>query len=341
MPDVLFDALVPLGWDDRVAALWSTIDVADAVPARVVRVERSACVVAAPDGDHVARAPTLPAVGDWVALLDDAVVGMVERWSSLARGDPMGEHQVLAANLDFVFVTAPADRLRAARVDREVAMAWEGGARPIVLVTKADLADGPEVEALRERLVGVDVVATSGVTGEGVDALSDMLRPHRTAALLGPSGAGKSTLANVLLGEDRLAVGDVRAGDHRGRHTTTSRQLVVVPAGGVLVDTPGLRSLALVSGDGVAAAFADIEALGEGCRFGDCLHDLEPGCAVVAAAEAGALDGSRLASYRKLLREVAFEERKADPRARKEQVRVWKARTKAVRRQQKDRGRDQ
>lgn len=253
----------------------------------------------------------------------------------------MGEHQVLAANLDLVLVTAPGDRLRAARVEREVAMAWEGGAQPVVLVTKADLADADEVLALRERLVGVDVVATSGVTGEGVEEVERLLRPHRTAVLLGPSGAGKSTLANALLGEERLAVAAVRATDARGRHTTTSRQLVVVPGGGVLIDTPGLRSLALSGGgDGVAAAFADVEALAAGCRFGDCAHEDEPGCAVAEAASSGALDRDRLASYRKLLREVAFEERRADPRARKEHVRVWKARAKENRKRYRERGRD-
>jgi ribosome biogenesis GTPase len=238
-----------------------------------------------------------------------------------------------------VFVTAPADRLSPARVEREIALAWDSGARPIVLATKGDVAPVGLVEALRHRLVGVDVVATSTVTGEGMDAVVAALQPARTAVLLGPSGAGKSSLANALLGADLIPTTEVRAGDHRGRHTTSTRQMFVVPSGGVLIDTPGLRSLALPTDHGgVAAAFPDIEALAVECRFDDCGHEQEPGCAVLAAASAGMLDEGRLANYRKLRRELDFEARRDDPLAARERARVWKTRRKAARRLYRERG---
>ena len=197
-----------------------------------------------------------------------------------------------------------------------------------MVLTKGDLAPPDTAEDLRRRLAGVDVVVTSTVTGEGLDDVRDALRPDRTAVLLGPSGAGKSTLTNALLGEDRLATGAVRADDRRGRHTTTSRQLVPVPGGGVLIDTPGLRSLALAGdggGDAVGQVFPEIEELAADCRFGDCGHDVEPGCAVMAAVEAGTLDPARLASYRKLQRELAAEVRRTDPLVRQAELSRWKA----------------
>jgi ribosome biogenesis GTPase len=204
-----------------------------------------------------------------------------------------------------------------------------------VLVTKDDLPGaGALVEALRARLVGVDVLPTSALDHDGIDALAARLAPDRTAVVLGPSGAGKSTLINALLGEDRLATGAVREEDARGRHTTTTRELVVLPGGGVVIDTPGLRSLGLGADRdvGMRAAFADIEALAASCRFRDCAHDAEPGCAVRGAVDAGALDPDRFASYTKLARELAHEERRVDPAAAREQRDHWKRIHKAVRR---------
>ena len=218
-------------------------------------------------------------------------------------------------------------------------MGWDSGARPVVLLTKYDLApDGLEDE-LRNRVLGVDVIVTSTVTGEGVDDVRAQLQPARSGVLLGPSGAGKSSLANALLGGEQLATRAVRAHDHRGRHTTAARQLLVVPTGGVLIDTPGLRSLALaMDHGGVAATFPDIEELATQCRFADCRHDQEPGCAVLAAVEAGILEPDRLASYRKLSRELEYEARRDDPVAANETLRTWKARTKAMRRLYRERG---
>lgn len=315
--------LQALGWDDRVAArLADALDDERCLAARVVRVEHDVCIVATDAAtERRVRARVLPAVGDWVAVHDDAdsVVAVAERWSELARRDAAGAHQVLAANVDVVFVTAPADRLSLARVERETAIAWDGGARPIVLVTKCDLPEADDVvAAARDRLVGVDVIATSAITSDGLDEVTSQLRPNRTAVLLGPSGAGKSSLTNALLGAEVLLTADVRATDHRGRHTTTSRQLLVVPGGGIVIDTPGLRSLSLPEDrGGVAAAFPEIDELATQCRFADCVHDTEPGCAVRAAEADGTLDPARLASYRKLTAEHAREhETAADARRR-------------------------
>jgi ribosome biogenesis GTPase len=295
----------------------------------VVAVERGGVLVATPVGERRAAGPAL-VVGDWVALDDeDRVVAVVERWSSLGRRDPDHGHQVLAANVDVVLVVAPVDRLSLARIERELVAAWDSGARPVVVVTKSDLAQPDLVDGVRRRLDSVDVVVTSSVEGSGVDEVARLLGPPVTAVLLGPSGAGKSTLLNALLGEERLATGAVRDGDARGRHTTTSRRLLAVPSGGSVIDMPGLRSLGLdVDAGSLAAAFSDIDELAEGCRFADCSHTVEPGCAVAAAVDAGRLDPARLASHRKLLREIRREALQVDPVARKEQLRVWKQRYK-------------
>ncbi len=346
------DALVPYGWSDRVMALYtSAADEVDRrstapttielIPARVTRVERSACIAVGPDGvERSLRAASLPAVGDWVVAGDGEVREILPRWSALARADPDGNGvQTLAADLDLVLVTAPADRASAARVERELALAWDSGALPLVVVTKCDLDAAGVVGELTARLQGVDVLAVSAATGAGVEDLRARLAPNHTAVLLGPSGAGKSTLANALLGSDTLATGAVREGDARGRHTTTSRQLVAVPGGGVLIDTPGLRSLGLHGDLDISAGFPEVSELAERCRFADCRHEDEPGCAVTEALAAGELDPDRLESFHKLAREAAWEQRRHDPLKRRESLRQWKAITKASRAHDKRRGR--
>jgi ribosome biogenesis GTPase len=331
------DALVPYGWNARVAALLA--DRLDGrTPARVVGVTRTTCRVATPAGETVAIAEDMPAVGDWVAVDGadpPAVVAVAERWSALTRMDPHGDRlQVLAADVDLVLVTCPADRPSLDRVERETVLAWDAGAQPVVLVTKIDLDPGDLVGTLQGRLVGVDVLATSARDRAGIDAVAALLAPDRTAVVLGPSGAGKSTLINALLGEERLATAAVRDEDARGRHTTTTRELVPVPGGGVVIDTPGLRSLGLGTDRefGMASAFADIAELAEDCRFRDCAHEAEPGCAVRAAVAAGDLDADRFASYTKLARELEFEQRRVDPAAAREQREHWKQINKAMRR---------
>jgi ribosome biogenesis GTPase / thiamine phosphate phosphatase len=326
-------ALVDYGWDERVLALFNAVADPSLEPARVVRVERSACIAVFSDGaERVIQAGTLPAVGDWLGVQGSMAHVVLTRWSALSRADASGRGtQVLAANVDLVVITAPADRLSPARVERELALAWDSGARPLVVLTKGDLAP-PGLEAsLRERLVAVDVLVTSATTHLGIDELAHRLRPNHTAVLLGPSGAGKSSLGNALLGRERLATGLVREGDARGRHTTTSRQLVAVPGGGVLIDTPGLRSLGLGADTDLDTAYPDIDSLAQRCRFRDCRHEAEPGCAVSQAAGSGALDPARLASFLKLQGELVAEARRVDPQLRKEAVAMWKARTKAAR----------
>ena len=314
--DPSFDALVPLGWDERVATLFSSVASAHHQPGRVGRVDRDRCTVVTAGGKLRAAADVLPTTGDWVALRMEsqpareagpggqpAVDVILPRWSSLER-----EGQLLAADIDVVFVVAALDRpLNLNRIERELVLAWDSGARPVVLLTKADAVADAEVlsKTVAARAVGTDVVLTSASSGLGVDSVLSHLRPNRTAVLLGPSGAGKSTLVNRLLSEETQAVGDVRAGDHKGRHTTSSRHLLVVPGGGVLIDTPGLRSVGLTGAEGgVALAFPDVEEMAEECRFRDCRHSGEPGCAVVAAVADGRLDGERVASYVKLAAEL-------------------------------------
>ncbi|MGI8684379.1 MAG: ribosome small subunit-dependent GTPase A [Acidimicrobiales bacterium] len=337
------DALLPFGWDDRVAALFAGLDVPGAVPGRVSRIDRGSCMVVTDDGlvraspyGAVARQAGLvgaPATGDWVAVAQDqgdeiGVVAILPRWSAISRKDPderVTAEQVLAANLDVVAVVCALDRpVGQNRVERMLAAAWESGASPVVVLTKADVA--PDVgRAVAEAVAaagGVTVVVTSTVAGSGIEEMRALLRPSRTLALLGPSGAGKSSLVNRLVGDDVQSTGAVREGDARGRHTTTARQLVPVPGGGVLLDTPGLRSLPLWDADsGVAATFDDVEEAAAGCRFRDCRHEQEPGCSVRAAVVDGRLDARRVDSYHKLQRELDALEVRQDEQARRAQGR--------------------
>jgi ribosome biogenesis GTPase len=293
-------ALVALGWNARIAAEYRQRAGDSTELARVVRVERTqSCAIGGDGGERVITAPSTPAVGDWVVLADGHVVDVLPRSSVLTRVDPDEVRiQTLAANLDLVIITVPADRPSPARIDRELAIAWASGAEPFVCLTKGDLAPPDLVASLRARLGGLEVTVTSAARNEGIDDLRRLLAPNRTAVLLGPSGAGKSTLANALVGNDDLATGSVRA-DRRGRHTTTSRQLVIVPTGGIIIDTPGVRALALAE-DTIEQVFPEIAALVRSCRFANCAHEREPGCAVVKALVAGKIDHDRLARYRKL-----------------------------------------
>ncbi|HSL57951.1 MAG TPA: ribosome small subunit-dependent GTPase A, partial [Acidimicrobiales bacterium] len=258
--------------------------------------------------------PVVP--GDWVLVADAVVVAVLPRTSLLRRRDPTTEaEQLLAANVDVVAVVCGLDRpVRHGRIARTAAMAWDAGATPLVVLTKTDLVD--DADAIAERVEaenpGVDVLTLSAPEGQGLDDLAAHVR-DRTVVLVGESGAGKSTLTNALAGTDVAAVGEVRAGDAKGRHTTTTRELHLLASGGVLVDSPGIRAVGLVSdADAVAATFADVEDLAEMCRFTDCGHTNEPGCAVTDAIRSGQLDPARLASWRALRREAEAAAVRAD-----------------------------
>jgi ribosome biogenesis GTPase / thiamine phosphate phosphatase len=296
-----------------------------------------------------ASAAEFPAVGDWVGVTPSDGASIIHvclaRRSTISRAAPgrgVGE-QVIAANVDTIFlVTALTQDLNPRRLERYLTMVWDAGATPVVVLNKADLADDPEREnaAVRQRLPHVDVVSVTALSESGLAALSPYLRPARTVALLGMSGVGKSTIVNRLLGGDHLKVGDVRASDGRGRHTTTSRQLVELPGGALLIDTPGMRELQLWSDESsVEQAFDDIAALARDCRFDDCGHGSEPGCAVIQAVADGRLDEDRLANYQRLLREAAFEARKQDKASAAELKRRWKHAAKAARAMYLDRDR--
>jgi ribosome biogenesis GTPase len=284
-----------------------------------------------------------PAVGDWVVLRADAPVidRVLTRHTKLSRKQPEREvrEQVLAANIDILFIVSGLDRdYNPRRIERFLVMARESGARPVVLLNKSDLAAALALnldEVLAStRLLAADaaVLPLSAKSDHGLDALPAMLAPGETAALIGSSGVGKSTILNRLLGDERQRTTAVRASDSRGRHTTTSRQLFLMPGGWLLMDLPGLREVQLwadpsqLTGN-LEATFDDIQALAENCRFRDCTHAAEPGCAVTAAN----LDPARLANYLKMQKELAHLDRKTDPRLAKENKSKWKAIEKSVR----------
>jgi ribosome biogenesis GTPase len=331
----LSELLVAYGLDERVAALFNSYEPAapgDHRLARIVRVDRtsSLAVTAAgmervESGGAASRRAGLdddPATGDWVVVADldselPSVIAVLPRWSAISRlapADRAATVQVIAANVDVLAVVAGLDRpLSANRLERTLVLAWESGAQPLVVLTKSDAAvDLDEALAQAETAAAtVTVLVTSAATGAGIPQLAELVQGAGTIAFVGPSGTGKSTLVNCLVGADVQRTGGVRLADSRGRHTTTSRELVPVPGGGVLLDTPGLRSLGLLEGEtGIAETFADVEALATGCRFGDCRHDREPGCAVQEAIGTGALDERRLGSYQKLQREMTREQRR-------------------------------
>ena len=301
-----------------------------AEPGRVARVDRGRLRVLTADGERTAVPAAglhdesglgAPAVGDWVALRGELAVAVLPRRGAFTRtvaGRSSGA-QVVAANLDTVLVVdALVGPARLRRVERYLAVAWSSGATPVVVLTKADLCDdvGAAVRQVAEDALGVDVLAVSSATGDGLEAVRALVGPGRTAAMVGPSGVGKSSLANALAGRLVAGTQEIRE-DGRGRHTTTARELHLLPGGGLLVDTPGMRELGLYEDrDGIATAYADVTELAARCRFRDCAHRTEPGCAVAAAIDEGRLDPARLLGRRKLEAEAHRQQLRVDARAR-------------------------
>ena len=328
--------LASLGWDEHFSAELGDHDAA--IPARVVGVDRGAIDVITSDNPlriELGRDGASPAVGDWVTLVagDDrrwAVEAILRRRSAFGRASVAGEavQQVIAANVDTVLIVLSAvPKPRPTLAQRLVALGWDSGATPVIVISKCDLAEDADAIAveLAEATPGVDVVTIAATLPDGLDSLVPYLSPARTLCMVGRSGAGKSTLANALLGAERFAVTGVRD-DGKGRHTTTRRALVQLPGGALLIDTPGLRGVGLwITEDGLDKAFADVEELVPECRFTDCSHRSEPGCAVLGAVGDGRLPVARLDSWRKLQREARWMASRHDARVRAEERAKWKA----------------
>ena len=319
----------------------------DLVPARVVSQARGQVHVATGEGQltatiagrllHNSRAGDLPTVGDWVAIRPRRAEGtatiqaVLPRHSAITRkvSGSTTEAQIIAANVDLLIIAmAFGHDFNVRRLERFLATAWESGATPLVALTKADLV-GPAEEAVglfeaEQAAPGVAVIALSSVDGRGIDDIRAHMGPGVTVAVVGSSGVGKSTLVNRLASEERMATGEIR-GDGRGRHTTVHRQLLILPGGEILIDTPGLRELQLWDAEGgTEATFADIEEIAVHCKFSDCRHEQEPGCAVRAALADGTLDAGRFAGWSKIQHELAFLARQQDVRLRIEERNKWK-----------------
>lgn len=353
-------SLEEFGWDDDWARVFAERAPRGSEPARVTAelgpflrlVVEAGELLAERSGRlrHDAEASSeLPVVGDWVALRRapgaerGQVVAVLPRRSRFARkaaGEDVQE-QVLAANIDTVFLVAGLDRdFNPRRLERALLLTRENGAAPVVVLNKSDLAGDPEarrreIEAIAQ---GAPVIVTAARDGLGLSDLAPFLGPGRTVALLGSSGVGKSTLVNRLLGFEKQRTRDVRRADDRGRHTTTHRELLLLPEGGVLIDTPGLRELQLwASEQSLGGTFDDVVALAAACAFRDCAHQQEPRCAVRAAAERGELPAERLASYHKLMGELRHLERQHDVRAQADERRKWRTIHKTLRKVDKRR----
>ena len=340
-----------LGWSAALAADHGPHAALGREPARIMAEDRGSYLVRTAAGERRAAItgrfrheagtdPSVyPAVGDWVAIdggPDDAAIhAVLARRTAILRQAPgkRTEAQVVGANVDVVFIVVSLNLdLNLRRLERYLAVAWESGAEPVVVLSKADLVDDPtalltEVERVA---IGATILTVSAIDGRGLDEVRARIGSGRTVAFVGSSGVGKSTLLNVLAGESRAVVRDVRADDDRGRHTTTRRQLHLLADGGLVLDTPGMRELALWDPDGVEQSFPEVDELVASCRFGNCQHNGEPGCAVAAALASGALDRGRYQAWQKLEREARHQLRRVDAMARAEERRKWKAIGKAV-----------
>lgn len=336
-----FASLEPLGWDDERARELALIAAPKSAVGRVSRIDRRCCTVLTPTPVRAGYQGFHIATGDWVVMSpgpgsvgERRVVGLLARRSAFLRrgAGAATEAQVVAANVDRALLVHALDReLNPHALQRYLALAWDSGARPVVVLSKADCRAPNELRHLVELAArvagGAGVVTSSTVTGDGLQELRDQhLKPGLTVALIGPSGAGKSSLVNALTESLAMPTGAVRS-DGKGRHTTTHRELLVVPGGGILLDTPGMRSVGLwLQNDGLEVAFAEVERLAADCKFRDCAHRTEPGCAVSAAVAAGTITSDRVLSWQKLKTErAAVAAKRAQPGGRRKRGHSGKA----------------
>ncbi|WP_273852373.1 ribosome small subunit-dependent GTPase A [Guptibacillus spartinae] len=336
---------IALGWNSFFEDTYQTVNKKELLPARVRMEHRGSYVLSTGEETYTAELSgkfrfeaehrdSLPAVGDWVLISPGTdqkamIHYLFPRKSKFSRkiAGTTTEEQIIVANVDTVFlVNALNQDFSPSRIERYLLMAWESGANPVIVLSKADLCEDIEekVGALSSMAVGVPIHVVSSATEAGLESLFPYLTEGTTTALLGSSGAGKSTLINKLYGQDIQVVQDIREGDGKGKHTTTSRELIMLPSGGVLIDTPGMRELQLWETDYLSQGFPDIEAFAQQCRFRDCRHDGEPRCAVRNAIDEGVLEERRFENYKKFHRELAFLERQTNKKAQLDEKKKWK-----------------
>lgn len=338
--------LQKLGWNDYFANQLAGTEGAGNSVVRVISVQRSSFLVSDGESEWLCKASgrlmhaedgVYPVTGDWVLVNDGVVYDVIPRKNMLSRG-AAGSHgsqtgiasreQTIAANIDTVFIVCGLDRdFNVRRVERFLTLVYNCGLMPVIVLTKSDLHAAPEsfCEEVEGVAFGVPIVLSSSVGGRGRSELGSYLGNGQTIAMLGSSGAGKSTLANMLYGSDIQTTGAVSASVGKGRHHTTAREMISMPQGGILMDNPGIREIAFFDdGNGVENAFPEIAALAKMCRFSDCMHTVEPGCAVARAASAGELDASRLESYQKMKREMEYLAARQDKSADRVEKERWK-----------------